>query len=690
MHRPVTWRRRQADERGAVAIITAILTSLVLLVAVGIALDFGLVRTDRQVDKSAADAAALAGAESLSLIATGGNDNYPFRGVCGAIKFLQRNAPRFDGLTDTSGTWTDGSGNTKANGCTDTTVRNQLCTPAAPSSWAKYAWTGTWANRPIQVTIQSGYRIIDDATSWTEESLPAAIADNADASQGCDQLAVVIRQNRRPGFGAVARSGDLVTSVRSVARTRSGPGSDAPAMLLLKRTGCPILVTGSNGGSSFIHVKGAVSSSGATQPGSIHADTSGEGCSGNIFQGRAGNGIVAYAAPKSLTDPSPDPAKPGLITSVASANGLTGTVISDGLANVYGSTAADPAAAGAATKIAPAGRSLVTRSPIDERYLGGVTSAMSTAQSAVFGAIPTKAAATAQAVALGQPAWTFVDDCAATGTVTGTHIYVNCTANGGYKGTATLNAATIVFNGSVNPSATLSMPIAKAVYIFGATDAISIGNGATFSMNTATNLSGGSCKNDQSNDKAVMFVKDGDFKQTGGSLQLCNTTVMMLGGQPNGCLPTTWGTAPTQTPCASAMGTGQLVQTGGNVDWTAPNTKDAMTDASSTPLPTSAAAWGDVTGPEDLAFWSESAGNNASTKYTMTGGGTFHVQGVFMVPNADAFQIGGGGTQTLNNAQYVATSIALNGNTTNITMGVDPNAVVTLPEKKLVGFGLVR
>jgi hypothetical protein len=40
----------------------------------------------------------------------------------------------------------------------------------------------------------------------------------------------------------------------------------------------------------------------------------------------------------------------------------------------------------------------------------------------------------------------------------------------------------------------------------------------------------------------------------------------------------------------------------------------------------------------------------------------------------------------LKNAQFVASTIALNGNTTNITMSVDPNAAVSLPRLLLVGL----
>jgi hypothetical protein len=103
------------------------------------------------------------------------------------------------------------------------------------------------------------------------------------------------------------------------------------------------------------------------------------------------------------------------------------------------------------------------------------------------------------------------------------------------------------------------------------------------------------------------------------------------------------------------------------------------------PDPARAPGWSDPNGPEDLALWSESATNSSNT-YSMAGGGLFNVRGVFMVPNADPFIISGGARMDLTNAQYVASSIELNGAGTNVTMSVDPNSAVTLPELGLVGL----
>lgn len=136
------------------------------------------------------------------------------------------------------------------------------------------------------------------------------------------------------------------------------------------------------------------------------------------------------------------------------------------------------------------------------------------------------------------------------------------------------------------------------------------------------------------------------------------------------------------------MGTGQFSQTGGDIDWTAPNEHDVMTLDDGSPDPAKAPFWSDVNGPEDLALWSESAGNNSSTTYNMAGGGLFAVRGVFMTPNADSMILSGGALLDLTNAQFIATSIQLNGNTTRVKMSVDPNSAVTLPQ--LTPFTLVR
>ena len=684
-------RRGARTQKGAVAIMMA-LTLAGLLIVGGIVLDFGVVRMERQSNRSATDDAVMAGLRA----ADGGTDKiFNVRGVCATLAFLKANRPALTGLPPTL---------VSGGSCPNDTSA-QVCVPNdGGASAVNYHATTTSGTSTFEVWIRSPYDTTDTVGgySWPEESLSSVSADTATPTQhGCDQIGVIVKESTTPGLGRLVTSHKLVTWIRSVGRVAVGSGDSAPALLLLKRTGCPVLETGSNSGGSFIHVKGAVSTGGKSQPGTIHADADGHACTGgsnqNIFLGRSAGGVVAYAAPLVSNPSSPDPAKPGQISSFAGNNGVPvgSPIVSDGVSNVYGSGALDPSGAPAATKTSPAGRDLVTRKPVDDRYLAGVTAAVTGAQSSVFGSV--------NAGNAGSSPFNYqVVHCSGSGVVSAPlppltaadKLFVDCTS--GLKSIPTVNAGTVVFNGPVKPSTAVSMPNATHVYIFGSSSDAMILNGSSsqFNMHTSGNLDGlGHCKTTQSSsDKAVLFVKDGDIKESNNALlQLCYTTVYMMGGQSDGCLPTAGyatAPAPTLSPCTLGFGTGQLSQTGGDVDWTAPNADDVMTLGNGDPNPALAPDWSDPNGQEDLAFWSESAGANSNPTYNMAGGGNFRVQGVYMVPNADPFTISGGASQILTDAQYIATSIALNGTNTNITMSVDANAAVTIPQ--LDEFLLVR
>lgn len=687
-------RRSARDERGAVAVLVAA-SMTGLLVITALVMDFGLARIDRQIDRSAADSATLAGLHGLGAV---DGVSRPYIGVCTAARYLKANSPRFAGINENTN-WKNGLGAATANGCSDATLRNRVCRPTDRTTWARWSGSGTYRGVTVTVTIESGY-VLGGGT-WAEDTLPATSGDNGDpALQGCDNLAVTITQSRRPGMGSLATSADLRTSVRSVGRVTAGPGDSAPAMLLLKRTGCPVLTTGSSGGGSFIHVLGAVSSDGKTQPGTIHADSDGVGCNGgnngSIFGGLANDGIVAYAAPLASNPAAADPNKPGSITSVASYNGLTGGAVRDSLNQVYATNALTGTSG---SKIEPSGRPLVTRSLVDDRYFPGVKAAVSAASS-MFAAGNTGLPLPPAWVLGGWIPLVAADPCKPTqveitamNLLPSDKVYVNCTGKfvGSNTGT-TINAGTLYFRGWLNPASTLRLPNARKVYVANHGDnssAISLGNGSSLEIGTAGSVdASGNCATGTSNLRGSLLVRGGDYKQTGGLLRLCRTTAIMMGGRTDGCVPAAAGAAPMATPCAGVnggLGSGQFTQNGGDVDWTAPNSLDAITDAAGNPTPTAVAAWSSTDGPEDLALWAES-GSNTSTNFSMAGGGLFRVQGVFMAPNADPFILSGGANLDLRNAQYIATSVRLNGNTTRVTMSVDPNAAVSVPSLNLVGL----
>ena len=684
--------RARRDERGAIAIMMAVSLTF-LLIGAAMVLDFGLVRVDRQINKSAADSATLAGLHGLG--STGDGLSHSYLGVCTAVRYLQVNDDRFAGINESAG-WTNGLDGGTGNGCSDPILRGKTCLPLDKTTWAKFHWAGTYQNMPISVTVESGYSLA--GSTWAEDSLPASSPDTGSANQhGCDHLAITVTQSRKPGLGSLATDSDLTTSLRSVGRIKRVAGRQAPSLLLLKRTGCPVLTTGNSGGGSgtFIHVFGATTSYGTSQSGTIHSDSDGVGCTGvldsRVFLGFQNDGIVAYAAPLVSNPTQPDPAKPGSITSVAAANGVPQSVVRDSLNYVYASSALSGTSG---TKQEVGGRALIGRGLVDERYFPGVKPALSGAAATFFSGasgMPAGWVKFPASVNACKPTQAQVDALTLTAS---SSLYVDCISGPGkFVGTGdlTIPAGRIYFRGVVNPSGKLRMPNAHHVYVDNQgniADGINLGNSTSFEMNNAaSNMSGIQCSDGQRTgigSKAVLFVRTGDIKETGGTLRMCRTTVFMMGGRSDGCVPAVEDTAPTTTPCAGALGNGQFTQTGGEIDWTAPDTLDATMDTLGNILPAATAAWSDPNGPEDLALWSESATNSSAT-YNMNGGGLFHVRGVYMVPNADPFKISGGALMDLRNAQYITGSISLNGGT-QINMRVDPYSAVTLPEIGLVGL----
>ena len=674
-------RRGARTEQGAVAIVVAA-AILGLLIIAAMVLDFGLARLDRQVNKSAADSAVAAGIRGFD---TGDGQVHSYRGVCQAIDFLASNVPALSTIS-----WVN---------CTNANFA-KVCDPAVATTHAKFS------------QVVGGYRVWIEApyTLPDETHFPEDDADTFDGDDGepCNQLAVIIEQSRKPGLGSLAGDGDLTTTIRSVGRVDVGTGDQAPALLLLDRQHCRVLqvAAGGSGAESSIHVKGAtayqaVRADGTAgqvyTSGSIHADTNASVCSGGnpappVFLGKASAGIAAYGPP-SLPPPGPSAPTPGIITSVAGLSQPLAT-IRDAPANVFGTTAEFGVAGG--TPVEPTGRGLVTRRLVNERYLTGVTNAVSGA-STYLNMTPGDATLAGFQV---------IDDCAPTAAVLATipiggQVYFNCTGGGApaFKGlgsgTTTINAGTVVFNSHLDPAETISMPYATHVYVQGnaGKDALTLSTGKTFSMHTNGNLTGSNCTTGASGatppNKAIMFVKQGAIKENGGLLQMCRTTMIMLGGQADACLPTGADiTAPPgpnlTTPCGGSYGSGQLTITGGAEDWTAPDEYDDMTGMSDADKESH---WNDVNGMEDLAFWSESGGVSSNPNYQMAGGGSMRLRGVFMTPNAGPFTVNGGGGQTLTNAQYIAASFQVTGGAT-LDMTVDPNNAIALPE--LTPFTLVR
>lgn len=671
-------RVQRRDERGAVAIMVAI-SMVMLVVTAALVTDFGVVRLDRQQNKLAADDAVMAG-----LRAAGNEDDgqmYNSLGICAALDFLKANRSALSGLPPCASQPT------------------HVCTAGDTS--VNYHGTTTSGANSYEVWIESPY-LVNSASAggaFPEEALGSLSTDAGDPSKGgCDQIAVVIRESTTPALGRIVTNGQpLVTRLRSVGRVKISNGDTPPALLLLERTNCSVLTVGSGGSPSRIAVKG----SGET-PATIHSDSTatgagcGSGSNQQLFQGKQANGVVAYGGTTGRS---------GIISAVAADDGRPANVISDSISNVFATTGVHPYIT---DSIPVSPRKQVSRRPVDRRYLAGVTSAVAAARSQWVNnhSSPTGYTATAGCPG-GGPAAMAAYMSALELLAPTDKLYIDCPQNSGLTLNGTISAGTVYFHGFIQ-GGRLALPNAKQVYIDNTNDsgaritstspALTVSNGSSFCIGASfTNCNPSSPSTGQCLDgvvpgaKAQLVIRRGDMNSSGGSspglLRLCNTTVIMQGSDigsatpadPGGCLPTTWGIAPTPTPCPGSLPGTSPVSLSGLTDWTAPNSIGDM--ATLTPA-AKQTLWD---GGEDLTLWTETYGDGPT--YKMAGGGNMHVAGVFFVPNAYPFTITGSGAQDLTNAQYITRTFAVDGGA-SLTMGVDPYNAVAPPT--LDPFSLVR
>lgn len=595
-------RDRRRDEDGIVTLVVA-MGLVVMLVVVGMVLDFGIARLDRQQNKTVADAAVTAGIRAVD---GGDGEVYGFKGVCQALAFLRANKAELATLT-----WS---------ACSDPVKLATPCVWGTPSTYASF--TGT-ANG-VTVEISDPYDLT--TSGWPEENLPSLKADQLTAADSCTQLSVVVRQARKPGFGSIATSSDLVTAVRTVGRVTLGFDDDqSVALLLLERTGCDALLV--NGTNSYVRVW-----ANGNSPGVIHSDSTGETCNQKTMTGDHPSGIEAYASPVS----------PGIVRSRAVGTPWESHLV-DSTANVV--------AENSSISSGP----LVSRKPVDLRYIGGARAAVSDyeAQAATNGA-----------------GWTVKNCNASAGDLAGVtgKLWIECGNNSFNTANVTLRATSVFFNAKTVTAPALSLPDATRVYIRGDTapNAVALSvQGTSFAMNQGANTSCPDTTTTPSLNRARLVVGGGSiFSNSAGTIRLCSTTVVLRGAVTGGCIPTTNGTPPSDTVTCNGR-----LSMAGSTDWTAPNRTSAR------------ATWADWSDFEDLALWGEASGS-----HDIGGGGTMHLSGVFFLPNG-AFKVHGGSTQEVRNSQYIARTFRADGGS-RLDMQPNPYDVVGVPI--LTGFILVR
>lgn len=638
---------RARDERGATLVLSALLM-VGLLATAGLVLDYGLVRADRQRNKSASDFAVTAGLRGLDV----GGIPRPFRGVCEAVNYLKANHNELGSLL---GTWkTVGGAAVPGDPCTTGhSFHNQACSPSNRNTWAWY--DGQTPDGRIEVDIKSGYVLgtTDPDRDTRFDNQETLVNGDVGTSnwEGCEHLAVFITEAETPGFGRLVHSGDLTSSIRSVGRVTIQNRTDVTVgLLLLEQHSCASLeVSGNNDARVIVHGFGQ-------KPGIVHADSLGDDPSAS---GRCNSKQILSGGhdspPGILAERAPLPA----------GSGAPGIISVTALGPYFGanpSKAVDPPSHVEAQGGTPQGNPVVSRIPVDLRYRQHVVDRKSLAQGYFNWSFPANPA----------PA-PWVRMCPPNdSTVSATHVWVDCGGGGTFNSsnvTFDSNVQEIVFSNRVTVNSTLTFDNPREIYIKGANNGGLSGSG-TLNINTrgAPSCAARSLPPYDRTESTVLVVGQKDFSFS-GTVKLCQTFLYMMDGE---LYP--FGAAPEDNtdkfPTYSQDFEGTISVGGGStIDWTAPNETSAHLDVEST-----SDHLNYFSQFEDLAFFTES-----SRASSIAGSGGISMSGIFFLPNADPFVITGGAGQLIDaDAQFITRKLSVQGHGT-LDMKPNPDDSVDIP-----------
>lgn len=646
--------RRQRDEDGVVIVLTALLMVATLL-AVAIVIDLGQLRSDRQTNKRLSDSSAAAAVRDLP----GG----PWRAVCTAYQYALANAEGFTSFD--SETWstmatTPTIYSSTAGTCPSSAPYGALCNEADPATWAHFR--GTARSGAVIVDIMSAYRLPDP--SFAEDSTIAG-----DDGQPCDQVAVIVRESRTPFFGGVGGVESQSTRVRSVARFTTGP-LEVAALVVLEQTACRAIDASTNGGKLVVHANGDT-------PGSIVVDSDGSGCSGGGQKVVEGSPLPSVGGPNVIAESTTStPSRVGRISIFALNTNQT---------SAHTESCAPSSTPPASCSITPhpiRPPKRIGREILDERYRAAVDNVIRTADTTIQ-SMPSSY--TLLSTAPGVIYKSGPDSCEVDTTVTvaAQNVYIDCDllvqSTGRLRFTGA--ASTIVAEGTINVASSaasvgvLAVDRPAAVYVAGETSGsnLAINVGGSFIMNDGGAAACATPTNGNPTSKLV--VRDGRMEVNGGAgakLQLCQTAVVMADGwtPTAGTPPSGWPNTNGTTPFNNSFDGNIVVGGQGTVEWTAPN---AVTDR-----PATASEWAGWL--EDLTLWTET-----SVKSTIGGQGTVHLAGVFALPNAAPFELGGIGSQNIDaDAQFWTRQLRLAG---QALLEMAPNPDDSIP---VIDYVLVR
>ena len=644
---------RADDERGAVMVLTALL-AVGALMMVALVLDLGELRSDSRTNKSVTDVAARAG---ISRLAFG-----PWSGVCKAREFLLGNAKGFSAFDSGSETWSNAAAQVVVtNPCpaVATAPDANPCVPNQPATWAKLQATAEAGRFTIE--IQAGYVLPDPRFPDDAGRGDIGVPEQG----GCDNLVVILTERQAPSFAQVAGMGSTVTRVRSVGRLNAAESLDFVAALqLLEQHKCGVLQTGGANTRVIAQPFGAY-------PGTIQIDSAGDSgsCPQPIINAQAtSGGPSVLACSVNSTNPDCRPGtgtRPSRIGEYAANFIKPPTVIATSYPSTYGDTVV-------------VGSPRIGRKYTDLRYRANVASLDQSAKSILTGNSGRPPGCTVvllNACTGNGVTWLVLQplDCNTLGVfflvpgrTSAQNIWFNCDLNVSSALTLSANNSYVVVTGKLAVNSTFTVSDPRKVYIGGQATGSKVGLDLSGSS-SVLNLNAGpaatcSARTDPGHANRLV-IGNGSMKvSSGATVRICQTFTYMASGYDN--VPASNGAPPCASPCSGYSGT-VSISSGSFVDLSAPNEitgrlPDAAELATTNPF-------------EDLGLWTEAGGNTNS----MAGGAATKLRGVFFLPNADAFNLAGGGSLPIDlSAQFVSTSLKVTG---GATVNLVPNPEDSIP-----------
>ncbi len=632
-------RPEGSSERGLVLVMFALVLTVLLVVA-AMAVDLGRARFSKRDEQSATDLAALDAGFYLAGKANPGVSE-PAKACKAAVESAQRNVSELASITAA----------TISTRCGVFPSTAATCVAASPVD-AKFT------TADYVLTIR--YPVPEAELDTSRFSGGGAL----DGANGCKRMRVTLAKTENTTFARVIGINSLNTRASAVVRAVTpATAHQAPALVILERTGCDTLGTSAGGSGS----EGIIVEHNGSDPGIIHSDSDATtGCSGTS-QG----GYAVYAGPlpsgapaiKAESVPGPD-GRAGIIQSRAT-NGRGGATFPGGLNR--------PVTLGG----------IISRKAVDERFNTTSNPAITSLH----------ATARARITAVGAPAGHTTMGCADPLPAMATRVYVDCAE---FNRTLSFAGVTeVVFRGDINikNSNVVTFPHATSVVVRGKLDVpqgraifplvrdLFIGNGLKVDSGSGiavNNTTESDCNGRQppavwtNTTRVAVFDSPMDIS---GSGAFCQTTVYLAGPRSAASYAiqqvTAGGTCTSALPCPLTSGntvgaSARAVFGSGTTHWSAPN----QHPAGAPPSP----------GLEDLALWTEGNG-----LIEIKSGASVLVTGIFFGPNSD-YELRSPATGISLDAQFWARRLFLYQG----TLRLRPAKANTVTTPLAGGYSLIR